>query len=105
MLRFIDGNFTKGEPILCRDFIDLPAGTVVWAKSVTETLNGAFQIIHRYEKTNEDPYPTFVITDADNMGIYVNFPSGLGMNTQCGFAAHGIGQINFFEAVEKTAGK
>ena len=104
-MRFIDGIFTKGEPILCRDFIDLKPGDVVWAKAATEKLDGPFQVMHRYEKQDDDLYPTFVITDADAMGIYVNFPHGLGMNTNCGFVAAGVGQINFFRAVPQNLDK
>jgi len=102
MLRFIDGNFTKGEPILCRDFINVKVGEVVWAKAVSGQLDGPFQIMHRYEDT---PTPNFVITDADEMGIYVGFPGGLNMDSKCGFNCVGVGQTNFFRAVHQDSQK
>ena len=98
-MRFIDGDFTKGEPILCRDFINLQAGTVVWAKAATKALNGPFQILHRYEAEGGSVFPSFVITDADEMGINVTCPRGLSMDTNFGFIAEKVGQINIFQAV------
>ena len=102
-MRFIDGNFIKGEPMLCRDFIELTPGEVVWAKAVTGVLNGPFQVLHRYEPDGESAYPTFIITDVDNMGIDVICPTGLGMNTNFGFMADCVGQINIFQAVRQNS--